>query len=126
MTLRKREKGKAIPLQAWKGPEGSRRLRFPDSRQSVHEDGKVVSPTYRPPLPPGNFPGTHFLLEGESTPGPYCGRKDYVIKNSNDTIENRSRDLPICSAVSQPNAPPHTQIKSSSPINSDASKRYIV
>jgi hypothetical protein len=26
----KRKKGKAIPLQAWGGPEGSRRLRFPD------------------------------------------------------------------------------------------------
>jgi hypothetical protein len=23
-------KSKAIPLQAWRGPEGSRRLRFPD------------------------------------------------------------------------------------------------
>jgi len=23
-------KGKAIPLQAWTGPEGSRRMRFPD------------------------------------------------------------------------------------------------
>jgi hypothetical protein len=23
-------KGKAVPLQAWKGPEGSRRLRLPD------------------------------------------------------------------------------------------------
>jgi len=22
--------GKAVPLQAWAGPEGSRRLRFPD------------------------------------------------------------------------------------------------
>jgi hypothetical protein len=29
------------------------------SRQSAHEDGKV-SPTHRPPLPPGNIPGTHF------------------------------------------------------------------
>jgi len=25
-----RKKGKAIPLQAWTGPEGSRRLSFPD------------------------------------------------------------------------------------------------
>jgi hypothetical protein len=25
-------KGKAIPLQAWTGPEGSRRLRLPDSK----------------------------------------------------------------------------------------------
>jgi hypothetical protein len=24
------DKGKAIPLQAWTGPEGSRRLRLPD------------------------------------------------------------------------------------------------
>ena len=23
-------KGKAVPLQAWKGPEGSRKLRFPN------------------------------------------------------------------------------------------------
>jgi len=30
------------------------------SRQSSHEGGKVVSPTHRPPLPPGNIPGTHF------------------------------------------------------------------
>jgi len=25
-------KGKTIPLQAWTGPEGSRRLRFPDCK----------------------------------------------------------------------------------------------
>jgi len=30
------------------------------SRQSTHEGGKVVSPTQRPPLPPGSTPGTHF------------------------------------------------------------------
>jgi len=30
------------------------------SRQSAHEGGKVVNPTHRPPLPPGNIPGTHF------------------------------------------------------------------
>jgi hypothetical protein len=30
-------------------------------RQSTHEGGKVVSPTHRPPLPPGNIPGTHFF-----------------------------------------------------------------
>jgi len=33
---------------------------FQISRQSVHEGGKIVSPTHRPPLPPGNIPGTHF------------------------------------------------------------------
>ena len=29
------------------------------SRQTAHDGGKVVSTTYRPPLPPGNIPGTH-------------------------------------------------------------------
>jgi len=28
------------------------------------------------------------------------------MKNSNDTIGKRTRDLPVCSAVSQPTAPP--------------------
>jgi len=30
------------------------------SWQSEHEGGKVVSHSHRPPLPPGNIPGTHF------------------------------------------------------------------
>jgi len=30
------------------------------------------------------------------------------MKNSNDTIENRTRDLPACSTVPQPNVPPCT------------------
>ena len=28
------------------------------------------------------------------------------MKNYNDTIGNRTRDLPVCSAVPQPTAPP--------------------
>jgi hypothetical protein len=28
-------KGKAIPLQTWTGPEGSRRLRFPDFKTQI-------------------------------------------------------------------------------------------
>jgi hypothetical protein len=54
------KQGKAIPLQALTDPEDSRRLRLQILRQSAHEGGKVVSPTHRPPLPPGNIPGTHF------------------------------------------------------------------
>ena len=53
-------KGKAVPLQAWSGPEGSRKLRFPDFMATAQDGGKVVSLTHRPPLPPGNTPGTHF------------------------------------------------------------------
>jgi hypothetical protein len=53
-------KGKAVPLQAWSGPEGSRKLIFPDFMTMAQDGGKVVSLTHRPPLPPGNTPGTHF------------------------------------------------------------------
>jgi len=53
-------KGKAVPLQAWSGPEGSRKLRFPDFKTMAQDGGKVVSLTHRPPLPPGNTPGTQF------------------------------------------------------------------
>ena len=53
-------KGKAVPLQAWSGPEGSRKLRFLDFMTTAQDGGKVVSLTHRPPLPPGNTPGTHF------------------------------------------------------------------
>jgi hypothetical protein len=31
------------------------------------------------------------------------------IKNSNETVGNRSRDLPVCSAVPQPTAPPRAE-----------------
>jgi hypothetical protein len=53
-------KGKAISLQAWSGPEGSRKLSFPDYMTTAQDGGKIVSLTHRPPLPPGNAPGTHF------------------------------------------------------------------
>jgi hypothetical protein len=53
-------KGKAVPLQAWSGPEGSGKLRFPDFVTTAQDGGKLISLTHRPPLPPGNTPGTHF------------------------------------------------------------------
>ena len=55
-----KKKSKAVPLQAWSGPEGSRKLRFPDFMTTAQDGDKVVSLTHRPPLPPGNTPGTHF------------------------------------------------------------------
>jgi hypothetical protein len=52
-------KGKAVPLQAWSDAEGSGQLRLPDFMTTAQDCGKV-SLTHRPPLPPGNTPGTHF------------------------------------------------------------------
>ena len=53
-------KGKAVPLQAWSGPQGSRKLRFPDFMTMAQDGGKVVSLMHWPPLPLGNTTGTHF------------------------------------------------------------------
>ena len=44
-------KGKSVPLEAWSGPQGSRKLRFPDFMTTAQDGGKVVSLTRRPPLP---------------------------------------------------------------------------
>jgi len=44
-------KGKAVPLQACSGPEGSSKLSFPDFMTTAQDGGKVVSLTHRLPLP---------------------------------------------------------------------------
>ena len=66
----------------------------------AHECGKVVSRTHRPSFPPRGYSWYSFLLEAESTPGIIS------MKNSNDAIGNRTRDLPAGSTVPQPTAPP--------------------
>ena len=63
-------KGKAVPLHASTGPEGSRKLRFPDYVTTAQDGGKVVSLTHRPPLPPRKYSWYSFPLEAGSTSGP--------------------------------------------------------
>ena len=55
-----KQQGKAVPLQTWSGPEGSRKLRFPDFVTTAQDGGKFVSLTHLPSLPLRNTPGTHF------------------------------------------------------------------
>jgi hypothetical protein len=80
--------GKAVPLQAWSGPEFSRKLRFPDFMTTAQDCGKVVSLTHRPPLPQE----IHLVLisvkrlsrpQGHSATG-----RVMSLKNSNDTFGN--------------------------------------
>jgi len=74
-------------------------------RQSAHESGKVFSPTNRPPLSPGNISGTYFCYRlSHSAAG-----RIMSMKNSNDTVGNRTRDLPTCSAVPLRTAPPRAR-----------------
>ena len=77
------------------------------SRQSAHEGGKVLSLTHRRSLPPRNLPGTHFCYRLSRPQGHSVAGRIMSMKNSSDTIANRTRDLPICSAVPQTTALPH-------------------
>ena len=59
-------KGKAVPLQAWSGPEGSRKLRFPDFMITA-QGCQPYAPTA---FTPRKCSWYSFLLEAESTPVP--------------------------------------------------------
>jgi hypothetical protein len=52
VTRKLDSKGKAVTLQAWKGPCGSKRLRLPDFKTIGMNGGKFLSPTHQSPLPP--------------------------------------------------------------------------
>ena len=95
----KKGKGTAALLQAWSGPEGSSKLRFPDFMTTAQDGGKVVSLTRRPHLPRGNTPGTHFCQRVSRPQGHSVTGRIMSLKNSNDTIGNRTRDLLVCSAL---------------------------
>ena len=82
------KKDKAVPLQAWSGPEGSRKLRFPDFMTMAQDGGKVVSLMHRPPLPLGNTPGTHFCWRLSQPQGHSETGWIMSLKHSNDTIGN--------------------------------------
>ena len=55
---------------------------------------------------PGNIPGTHFCYRLSRPQGHSAAGRIMSMKNSNDTIGNRTRDLPTRSAVPQPTEPP--------------------
>jgi hypothetical protein len=52
--------GEAVTLQAWSGPEGSRKLRFPDFMTTAQDGGKVVR----------KYTWYSFLSQAGSTPEP--------------------------------------------------------
>jgi len=76
-----------------------RKLRFPDFMTTAQNGGKVVSLTHRPPLSPGNTPGTHFCYSLSRPQGHSAIGRIMSMKNFNDTIWNVTSDLSICNTV---------------------------
>jgi hypothetical protein len=102
-------KGKAVTLQAWTGPTEFQEIeasRFQDSRHikvvrlSAVRTGRLCTPR--------NIPGTHFCYRLSQPQGHSATGRIMSMKNFNDTIGNRTRDPPACSAVPQPSAPTET------------------
>ena len=63
-------KGKAVPLQAWSGPEDSRMLRFPDFVTTTKDSNKGSQPYVPAAFTPRKYTWYSSLLEAESNPGP--------------------------------------------------------
>ena len=93
-------KGKANSAQAWTGPDGSRGLMPPDFKTISYEGGKIVSPMYQLPLPPRKYSWYSLLWEDRAIVQP----EGSSMKNSSNTIRNRTRYLSACSAMPQPTA----------------------
>ena len=90
---------KAVPLQARRGPEISRKLRFPDFITTAQDGGKVVSLTHPPPLPQEIFL-VLICVRGCLDPRAVVRSEGfYVNKKSTDTSRDRTSDLLIRSTA---------------------------
>jgi hypothetical protein len=80
---------KAIPLQAWTGPWGSRRLRLVEFLENRHMKMVKVSALRTGRFyPPRKVPGTHFCYRMSRPHGHSAAGRVRSLKNSSDPIRN--------------------------------------
>jgi len=94
----------AISVHAWTGPECSRRMRLPEFLNNRHMKAvRLAAPRSDRLCPPGNILDIHFRYRLSLSLSHSVDGRIMAMKNSSDTIGNRTCDLPLCSAV-----PKHT------------------
>ena len=92
-------KGKAVPLQAWTGPEGSRKLRFPDFVATA-QDGGRLSALRTGRLYPQEIPLVLISVRGWVDPRAIVRSEGFCVnEKSTDTSWDRTSDFPICSTA---------------------------
>ena len=92
-------KGKAILLQVWTGPEGSRKLRFPDFVTTA-QYGDRLSALRTGRLYPQKILLVLIYVRGRVDPRAIVQSEGfYVNEKSTDTSWDRTGDRPICSTA---------------------------
>ena len=90
-------KGNAVPLQAWTGPGGSRKLRFPDY-VTMAQDSSRLSALHTGRLYPQEIILVLISVRGWVDPRARVRSElFYINEKSTDTSWDRTSDLPICS-----------------------------
>ena len=99
---------KVIPLQACQACKGLRVVEAPTiSRQSRHIQVTRLSALCSDRFYPSeDTPGTYFCWRMRRPQSRSAAGRTMSMKNHNDPVGNRTRDLPACSAAPPPTAPP--------------------
>jgi hypothetical protein len=98
-------KGKAIPLEAWTGPEVTRSLKLPDFKTIGTWRWQFYQP-YTPAAFTSQDIFLIFISVRLSRPQSHSATGRIIsMKYFKDTVENWTRDLPAFRAVPQPTSP---------------------